>query len=69
MKFADMLTPHEKVALLRMLEKVPTTTPCNACQNYRAGYCGLDEGAGKIPLDIQATGCNEWKFAPDSVPF
>ena len=69
MKISEMLTPHEKVALLRMLDKVPTTTPCTACENYRAGYCGLDESAGKIPLDIQAIGCGEWKFAPDSIPF
>ena len=69
MKFADMLTPHEKVALLRMLEKIPTTTPCNACENYRAGYCGLDESAGKIPMDVAAVGCENWTFSPTSIPF
>ena len=72
-----MLTPHDKLGLLSLLTKVmdwlrdevPTTTPCTACQNYRAGFCALDESAGKIPLDVAATGCDSWLFAPDSPPF
>lgn len=69
MKFAELLTPHEKNELLRLMEKLPTTTPCMACQNYRAGWCGLDESAGKIPDDVKQTGCGNWTFAPDSPPF
>ena len=69
MKFADMLTPHEKLALMSLIDRLPTTTPCTACQNYRAGWCGLDESAGKIPADVVKAGCDNWVFAPDSPPF
>lgn len=56
MKLTDMLTPHEKAQLLRLVEKMPTTTPCMSCQNYRAGWCGLDESARKIPAEVAAEG-------------
>jgi len=63
----DMLTPHEKLELLRLMEKLPTTTPCNACRNYDCGSCQL---AGEtIPDDVLATGCEQWDFDPASPPF
>lgn len=69
MKFAEMLTPHEKQELMRLIEKLPTTTSCMSCQNYRAGWCALDESAGKIPQEVVESGCDSWVFAPDSPPF
>jgi len=69
-------SPHEKATLLALLrdltawiEQLPTTTSCMSCQNYQAGWCGLDESAGKIPKDVVASGCEQWIFAPDSPPF
>ncbi len=69
MKLNEMLTPHEKQELMRLVAKLPTTTPCMACVNYRAGWCGLDEAAGKIPAEITPMGCESWVFSPDSPPF
>jgi hypothetical protein len=62
-----LLTPHEKVALLRLIEKLPTTTPCMACQNYNAGWCKLCND--KIPNDVKDAGCESWVFAANSPPF
>lgn len=67
MKFAELLTPHEKIELLRLVEKMPTTTPCNACVNYDCGYCKIPKE--KIPDDIINVGCEDWQFAPNSPPF
>ena len=62
-----MMTPHEKAALLKLIEKIPTTTPCNACVNWDAGNCQLCNE--KIPDDVKDIGCENWKFHPDSPPF
>lgn len=62
-----ILTPHEKAQLLRLMEKLPTTTKCTDCRNYDAGYCQL--AAEKIPDDVLATGCEVWEFDPNSIPF
>jgi len=64
-----MLDPHEKVTLIALLERMPTTTPCMACQNYRAGWCALDESAGKIPAEVVESGCDSWVFCETSPPF
>lgn len=62
-----MLTPHEKQQLLKLIEKLPTTTPCNACVNWSAGFCQLCNE--KIPDDIKDAGCEAWEFSPNSIPF
>jgi hypothetical protein len=63
----DILTPHEKLELLRLMEKLPTTTPCNTCRNYDCGSCQL---AGEIiPADVLESGCEQWDFDPTSPPF
>lgn len=62
-----MLTPHEKMTLIALLEKMQTTTPCNACIHYDAGFCRDANQA--IPDDIKDVGCEDWKFDHNSIPF
>jgi len=62
-----LMSPHEKATLIALLEKMPTTTPCNVCIHYDAGLC-RDAGQ-KIPDDIKDIGCEDWKFDKASVPF
>ena len=62
-----MLDPYEKRELLRLIEKMPTETPCMACVSYNCGKC-MKHGE-MIPIDHIKTGCDQWVFAPDSPPF
>lgn len=67
MKLSDLLSPHEKQELLRLIGKLPTATPCNACVNYNCGNCQL---CGEpIPAEVRDVGCEEWVFHPTSPPF
>lgn len=62
----DKLTPHEKKQLIRLIEKLPTTTKCTDCRNYDGGICQL---AGEmIPQDVLPEGCEQWAFDPNSIP-
>lgn len=63
----EKMTPHEKLALIRLIEKLPTTTPCNACVNYDAGSCQLWEDT--IPKETLPNGCDNWDFSVSSPPF
>lgn len=62
-----MMSPHEKLALIALLEKMPTTTPCTACTYYDTGFCRSAEA--KIPDDVLEVGCELFKFDPNSPPF
>lgn len=63
----DKLTPHEKMQLQRLIEKLPTTTRCVDCRNYDCGSCQL---AGEmIPQEVLQDGCEQWEFDPNSPPF
>lgn len=69
-----MMTPHEKNNLLSALkkayeetEKAPTTTPCVDCGFWSQGACL--KWKETIPLDMRATGCEEWVFNKFSPPF
>lgn len=69
-----MLTPHDKLGLLALLQKVmdwlqnevPTTTPCNLCRNWDCGRCQLADAV--IPDDVKNVGCEQWDFDPNSPP-
>ncbi len=62
-----LLSPHEKQTLIALLEKMPTTTPCNACKNYDCGFCRM--AGEKIPDDVRAVGCEMFAFDKGSIPF
>lgn len=67
MIFGDMLTPHEKLELMRLIGKLPTATPCNLCRNYDCGSCQI--AGEKIPANVLESGCEQWDFDPSSPPF
>lgn len=62
-----LMTPHEKLTLIELLEQMPTTTPCNVCMNYDCGFCQLCHQ--KIPAEVLDEGCGDWKFNAKSPPF
>lgn len=69
-----MMTPHDKMMLLQLLEQaweaadsLPTTTPCVSCTNWDAGFC--KQWKEKIPEENKAAGCGEFIFDRQSVPF
>lgn len=61
-----MLDPYEKAALISLLEKMPTTTPCTACINYACGSCNL--WGEPIPADAIKDGCEKWGFCDTNPP-
>jgi hypothetical protein len=67
MKISELMTPHEKQELLRLVTKLPTTTPCNLCRNYDCGRCQLADAM--IPDNVKNVGCESWTFDPNSPPF
>lgn len=67
MQIKDLMTPHEKAQLMRLIEKLPTTTKCTDCINYDCGACKLADEM--IPKDVLPVGCEQWEFSPDSIPF
>ncbi len=67
MQNKDILTPHDKAQLIRLIEKMPTTTKCTDCRNYSCGSCQLADEI--IPQDVLPVGCEQWEFDPNSIPF
>lgn len=63
----NLLTPHEKIELLKLIEKLPTTTPCIECKKFENGYCMAADSI--IPEDVMENGCEVWEFDPTSPPF
>lgn len=63
----NLMSPHEKQELLRLIEKLPTTTRCVDCVHLQGKICGL---VNQIPPDeIMESGCEAWQFNPDAPPF
>lgn len=62
-----MMTPHEKAQLIKLIEKIPTTTRCADCLHYDGGFCKTAETM--IPDDVRESGCELWEFDPTSPPF
>ncbi len=63
----SLLTPHEKAELIRLIDKMQTTTQCPDCKRFQNGYCTSAEAI--IPADVMDTGCELWEFDPVSAPF
>lgn len=63
----NLMSPHEKAQLLRLIEKLPTTTKCFDCQYWQNSACALAGAAP--PPEVLETGCEQWVFNPQSPPF
>lgn len=63
----NLMTPHEKQELLRLIEKIPTTTRCDDCRYSGGAFCQLV--SQKIPDNVLEIGCEAWEFNPNSPPF
>ena len=70
MNLAD-LTPRKKDSMLdalsealRIVEELPTSTPCRLCEEWHEDQCG--KYGALPPPEVQATGCEEWI---EGIPF
>lgn len=52
-------------SLLKWLEGVPDARSCETCEHWERGRCRLANAVP--PAEVQAVGCEMWKF--DGVPF
>lgn len=62
-----MMSPHSKAELLRLIEKIPTTTRCVDCFYFAGGFCNKWDDA--IPQEVLESGCEAFKFNERSPPF
>ena len=67
MKFPDVMTPHEKAELLRLIEKIPTLRVCPDCVSFDMGFC--NKFNEPIPSEWLDKGCDEYIFDKNSPPF
>lgn len=63
----SLMTPHEKAALMALIEKIPTTTACPDCKHFDFGVC--QKWGESVPATVLQDGCPEWVFNPESPPF
>ncbi len=65
-----MMTPFEKIALLALIDKIPTTTKCVHCIHLDTmpnNYCM--KWQDRIPDDVMKSGCPDWEFDKEAMPF
>lgn len=70
----NKISPYEKQSLLIQIEKLweftnaqCSETPCSACVFWRGDTC--TRWGFPPPIDVRPTGCDEWKFNSESMPF
>ena len=69
MSSPPVLTPLQKAEqiqslkhALRVLESLPTSTPCAACVEFSAGFCSHFNAT--VPPEFQARGCDQFTEVP-----
>lgn len=63
----NLMTPHAKQQLLKLIEQMPTATRCVDCVHLQGKLCSL---AGIVPPpEVMESGCEGWEFNVDGPPF